>query len=141
MKWFPKILFRLGVGMALTLLAAVCMTVTLVGAHVHHHKTNSSDSEVPCLFNFTYYKPTPTLDNGNLPAWILIFPNLLNAIAVPLTYITILEFISAQSPHAMKGLLLGVFYAVRGLFTITGCSSSGVPVCKQALAQQRRPAV
>ena len=121
-KCFPKILFRLGIGMALTLVAAMSMTVTLMGAHVHQHKTNSSSSEAPCLFNFSYFQPTPAMDNLNLPSWTLIFPNLLSAIAIPLTYITILEFISAQSPHTMKGLLLGVFYAVRGLFTITGCA-------------------
>ena len=29
---------------------------------------------------------------------------------------TTLEFISAQSPQSMKGLLVGVFFAIRGLF-------------------------
>ena len=48
-------------------------------------------------------------------------PNLLMGMAVPFIYITALEFISAQSPHTMKGLLLGVFYAIRGFFIILGC--------------------
>ena len=30
--------------------------------------------------------------------------------------VTLFEFISAQSPHSMKGLLLGTYYAINGLF-------------------------
>ena len=115
-KWFPKILFRLGVGMGLTLLGALTMTLTLVGAHVHQNGLHGS----VCLFNFTYYRE-PGI-NVDLPVWVLVFPNVLNGIGVPLTFITVLEFISAQSPHAMKGLLLGVFYAVRGMFIVIGCA-------------------
>ena len=116
-KWFPKILFRLGVGMGLTLLAAVTMTLTLVGAHVHQKDSLRGSL---CLFNFTYYQEPGT--NVDLPVWVLVFPNMLNGIGIPLTFITVLEFISAQSPHAMKGLLLGVFYAVRGMFIVIGCA-------------------
>ena len=116
-KWFPKILFRLGVGMGLTLLAAVTMTLTLVGAHVHQKDSLRGSL---CLFNFTYYQESGT--NVDLPVWVLVFPNVLNGIGIPLTFITVLEFISAQSPHAMKGLLLGVFYAVRGMFIVIGCA-------------------
>ena len=116
-KWFPKILFRLGVGMGLTLLAAVTMTLTLVGAHVHQKDSLRGSL---CLFNFTYYQEPGT--NVDLPVWVLVFPNVLNGIGIPLTFITVLEFISAQSPHAMKGLLLGVFYAVRGMFIVIGCA-------------------
>ena len=116
-KWFPKILFRLGVGMGLTLLAAVTMTLTLVGAHVYQKDSLRGSL---CLFNFTYYQEPGT--NVDLPVWVLVFPNVLNGIGIPLTFITVLEFISAQSPHAMKGLLLGVFYAVRGMFIVIGCA-------------------
>ena len=32
---------------------------------------------------------------------------------------TAFEFISAQSPHSMKGLLVGVFFAIKGLFQLS----------------------
>ena len=47
---------------------------------------------------------------------VLIPPNLLLGIGPLLVVATTFEFISAQSPQSMKGLLVGVFFAIRGLF-------------------------
>ena len=55
----------------------------------------------------------PSLDMN----WgVLIPPSLLLGIGPLLVIATTLEFISAQSPQSMKGLLVGVFFAIRGLF-------------------------
>ncbi len=32
----------------------------------------------------------------------------------------VFEFICAQSPHAMKGFLIGIFFAIKGLFQLIG---------------------
>ena len=37
-----------------------------------------------------------------------------------LFYIAAYEFICAQSPHAMKGLLIGTFFTVKGVFQLIG---------------------
>ena len=47
---------------------------------------------------------------------VLIPPTLLLGLGPMLVIATTLEFISAQSPQSMKGLLVGVFFAIRGLF-------------------------
>ena len=47
---------------------------------------------------------------------VLIQPGLLLGIGPLMVIATTLEFISAQSPQSMKGLLVGVFFAIRGLF-------------------------
>ena len=47
---------------------------------------------------------------------LLIPPNFLLNFGPLLVITTTLEFISAQSPQSMKGLLVGVFFAIRGLF-------------------------
>ena len=47
---------------------------------------------------------------------VLIPPNLLLGIGPLIVITTIYEFISCQSPQSMKGLLIGVFFAIRGLF-------------------------
>ena len=39
----------------------------------------------------------------------------LSALSHMLIYIAVLEFICSQSPHSMKGLLIGLFYAIKGL--------------------------
>ena len=72
-----------------------------------------------CLFLSQYRKKllSQTLE---FPTQVLAVLNLLNGIGSPLVNVAILEFISAQSPHSMKGLLLGVFYAFKGLFTAMG---------------------
>ena len=55
----------------------------------------------------------PTLDMH----WaVLIPPNLFLGIGPLIVIATTLEFISAQSPQSMKGFLVGVFFAIRGLF-------------------------
>ena len=58
--------------------------------------------------------------------------NVLYGIAAPLISITVYEFISAQSPHTMKGLLLGVFYAFKGLFITLG-SILTIPFAQETL--------
>ena len=35
-------------------------------------------------------------------------------------YIAVYEFIYSQSPHSMKGLMIGTFFAIRGLFQLIG---------------------
>ena len=43
----------------------------------------------------------------------------LSALSHMLIYIAVLEFICSQSPHSMKGLLIGLFFAIKGLYQIT----------------------
>ena len=43
--------------------------------------------------------------------YILIFPLLLYGISNLLVFMTVLEFICAQSPNALKGLLIGIWYS------------------------------
>ena len=55
----------------------------------------------------------PTLDMH----WsVLIPPSLFLGVGPLILMTATLEFISAQSPQSMKGLLIGVFFAIRGLF-------------------------
>ena len=49
---------------------------------------------------------------------VLLPPNLLLGIGSPIVMTTVLEFISAQSPQSMTGLLIGVFFAIRGSFQL-----------------------
>ena len=35
-----------------------------------------------------------------------------------LIYVTVFEFICSQSPHSMKGLLIGLLYAIKGLYQV-----------------------
>ena len=50
----------------------------------------------------------PTHDNLFL---LLIIPQILHGLAYILVFMTVLEFICAQAPYTMKGLLIGIWYA------------------------------
>ena len=56
----------------------------------------------------------------NLSPYILIIQNFLVAVAYILIYGGVFEFICAQSPHSMKGALIGIFFAIKGLFQLLG---------------------
>ena len=50
--------------------------------------------------------------------WYLAIPCTLNALGYTFLYTSAYEFICAQSPHAMKGLLIGTFFTVKGVFQL-----------------------
>ena len=56
----------------------------------------------------------------DINSYSLIVQNSLNAIGYILLYIAAYEFICSQSPHAMKGLLIGTFFAIKGVFQLLG---------------------
>ena len=116
-KYIPKIIIRLGIGIVLIFLAVLSMLLILIIGTRHH-----SSATYSCMFNSSYTQKGKEPVSLGLPSAILSVPNTFIGIASPLIYITILEFISAQSPHTMKGLLLGVHYAIRGFYTLVGFS-------------------
>ena len=67
---------------------------------------------------FQMYRTMQTLTYPTLNMhWsVLIPPNLLLGIGPLIVITTTYELISAQSPQSMKGLIIGVFFAIRGLF-------------------------
>ena len=51
---------------------------------------------------------------------VLIPPSILLGIGPLIVTSSTLEFISAQSAHSMKGLLVGIFFAIQGFFQLVG---------------------
>ena len=120
MKWVPKIMLRLGLGICLMAISVCSMFIIQVAANYNATKKNIIS---PCMFLAEYRssKIREISQTLEFSVYTLIIPSLLHGIAMPLIYVTTLEFVSAQSPHTMKGLLLGVFYAFKGLFVTLGC--------------------
>ena len=50
----------------------------------------------------------------------MIPPSILLGVAQLVVMTTTLEFISAQSPHFMKGLIVGILFAIIGVFQLIG---------------------
>ena len=116
----PGILIRLSVGIILLFLRVVSMLIVDAVGHSMHLNTNSTVSHDLCMFyarSHDGYLHYPTL---NLHWSVLIPPNILLGIGPLLVETTTLEFISAQSPHSMKGFHMGIFFATKGLFQFLG---------------------
>ncbi len=105
-----SILGRIGIGLCLTTVSLVCSLFMNKIGHATADVTSSS------LFAAGIFD-APSL---NLNPYILILQNILVAISYTLIYGGVFEFICAQSPHSMKGFLIGIFFAVKGLFQLIG---------------------
>ena len=115
-----KMFNRLRVGIILWILGTLSMLAIDLAGHLH--SVNDSGLGSHCMFAYSrndskYELMYPVLEMH----WaVLIPPNILLGIGPPIVTATVFEFISAQSPHSMKGLLIGVFFAIRGVFQLIG---------------------
>ena len=110
----PRILTRLIIGMCLFLIGVVSIFISDVAGHAHHEH---NDNKSQCLFDIkldrNYQFQYPSLDMH----WAVLIPaNIFLGFGPYLVTTTTFEFISAQSPETMKGLIIGVFYTIRGFF-------------------------
>ena len=122
-NYIPGMLKRIGLGMIFILLSALC---TLSLDTYEHAKASSS---VPCFATYTPNTMSVSNDAFSLEIGsdILIIQSCLNTVGYLLLYIAIYEFICAQSPHSMKGLLIGTFFAIKGVFQLFGIAVIYVP--------------
>ena len=109
-----RMFIRLSIGIILWILGALSLlSIDLAG---HLHSVNDQGTGSHCMFTYTRKNNTHALMYPVLEMhWsVLIPPNVLLAVGPPIVIATVFEFISAQSPHFMKGLLIGVFFAIKG---------------------------
>ena len=106
-RFVPTMLKRIGIGIILTLLALVITLVMDVRVHL-------GNNNIRCMF----FTPTDCQKHQDW-YWITVQYFLL-ALSDTHIYIAMFEFICAQSPHSMKGFLIGMLYATRGLFRALG---------------------
>ena len=117
-RYTPNMLKRMGIGLLLLLLQELAYTALLAtymypGLH-HSNKTIAADHDTQdtetkmCYDLLTNETATVPVDNTFL--W-LIGPQILHGMAQLLVNLTALEFICAQAPRTMQGLLIGLWYA------------------------------
>ena len=123
-RCIPKIVTRLFVGGLLLLIGVLSMFATdLLG----HFLLKLNDPSIPSYYHdgkASYCMFKIDVTSKHVKALRLhwgfhIIPNLLIGFSPVLITTSALEFISAQSPHSMKGLLVGVFFAIKGLFQLS----------------------
>ena len=109
---------RMFAGLLLYILGTLSMLAIDLAGHLHHVNDQGTGSH--CMFTYTRANSAHALTYPVLEMhWaVLILPNILLGIGPPILLCTIFEFISAQSPHSMKGLLVGVFYTIKGFYQL-----------------------
>ena len=108
-RYIPGMLKRIGLGIIIRLLSLLSIFLIDTIGHIY-----DSTNNIICFIDGYYYE---TL---SISMWYATIPYTLNTISNLLFYIAAYEFICAQSPHAMKGLLIGTFFTVKGVFQLIG---------------------
>ena len=119
----PGMLKRIGLGMIFILLSTLCSSI--MDAYGHKH----ANVAVCFLVNNTaYYYSNGSSDTTlHINSYTLATQYSLNAMGYMLLYIATYEFICSQSPHAMKGLVIGTFFAIKGVFQLLGVVVTYLP--------------
>ena len=113
-RCIPKTFTRIKVGILALVSGLLCMFFVDILAHILHHKYHKHG--VRCMFR--EIKKDHYKHHLDLPWPVNLAPSFLTQAGITVVITTTFEFISAQSPYSMKGLLIGVMFAVRGLFQL-----------------------
>ena len=116
----PSMFKRLGLGVVLSLLGVISMLTTDIVGHSLSTAASNNQTWSQCMFQVTTYNYTREFHPLNMHWYVLIPSSIFLGIGPLLVTTTTLEFISAQSPQSMKGLLVGIFFALQGFFQLLG---------------------
>ena len=116
----PKILTRLEIGIVLYIVGIFSMFIIDVIGHI---TTNDSTNPTHCLFLESYgLSDKSPYYHFQFPWYVLIIPNCFSIISYSLILVASFEFISAQAPQPMKGLVFGVFFAIKGCYSFSAAA-------------------
>ena len=125
-RYIPSILKRIGIAHCLITVSLLCsLLVDTIGHALPSGQNATSVFNSGKIVQITYKNDNISEDyvavsSLQLSPYILIVQNFLTAVTYILIYGGVFEFICAQSPHSMKGVLIGIFFAVKGLFQLIG---------------------
>ena len=111
-------------GMILQLCYLIGMLSLEIISH-HSVEQRQSENNITCVLSSTV---KDLKDNTTLPTdfkWLLI-PQVFSGMSIYFLVTSTLEFICAQSPYSMKGLIIGIIYGMLGVIVIlvTGLKES-----------------
>ena len=113
----PRIFTRLWIWIFVFVICIGSMVLLDLSGHLLYYHQNGEGMACMLTHTFDGNNNTSTL---KLHWGVVILPTLLQVVAPMLVITTTFEFITAQSPYAMKGLLVGVFFAIMGIFEFLG---------------------
>lgn len=105
------ILRKMEIGIIINLLILLLMLGVDIAAHQKYE-------ELHCIFSLDL--TTSPVFTPLQMMFVLLTLLVLSAFSVFSIHVSYFEFICAQSPHSMKGMLIGLSYAIKGFFSFMG---------------------
>ena len=97
-NYIPSLIKRAGTGFVLCFISTLLdLTLDTIG-HLHSNNTH-------CMFD-TYSESANTLP---IPLYWLLVSDIVFGIGAAIVIVTIIEFVLAQSPNSMRGVMMGIF--------------------------------
>ena len=106
-----SILNKMGAGLILVVMSLGLMTGVDVSLYKFIESVNSSSYDISLYSTFN--------ESGSPPNYIppvIIVSQILNGLSLILVFLSALEFILAQGPRSMQGLLIGLWYAYQSVY-------------------------
>ena len=115
--YIPGILKQLGFGIILLIIPSICFFILDTVGHLN--TSHNSECFLTNKYNLFFVNGSE-LEPLGINYFFLFIPNFFYSCGYLIFHIAVFEFICSQSPHSMKGLLIGVFFAIRGIFQFLG---------------------
>lgn len=110
-NYVPTTLQRLRLGFVLfTMALLITVVIETIG-----YATTSDKDDLACLLTARTHDPKMDVDYR----WLLV-PKVISGLGYIVSGSAVLEFVYAQSPHAMKGFLLGAAFSMYGVASAVG---------------------
>ena len=103
--------------MIFILFSTLCTSAMDAYGHIHTNVTTCFLNDDYC---FDHYAGQCSYTTLNINHYYLTTQYFLNAVGYVLLYTAVYEFVCSQSPHAMKGLVIGTFFAIKGVSQLIG---------------------
>ena len=116
-KYFSwvKSYWKFFIGVIAQILRVIALVVLDLMARNSYLTQNGQNSTLQCI----YSEEKGTLSSSFDIKWMML-PNILNAISIVTLGIGTIEFICAQTPYSMKGLMVGTVYSSMVIFAFIG---------------------
>ena len=110
------ILRRMEMGMLVTLINLAFLLAVEITAH-------AKNDQLDCMFDYSSDTSPVAIFTPLQTTLLFLTQQILSALSHTMTKVSYLELICAQSPHSMKGMLIGLSYATKGLFEFLAAAS------------------
>lgn len=117
LKSIPKILLRLLIGIVMVTLCLVCILLADIAGHFS--LGGAANKTINCALAVSG-SASGERNSLDMHWGALVAPSVLYGLASPIILTSVFEFICAQSPKSMTGLLVGTFFFVEGVFELIG---------------------